>query len=391
MNIRDFIKSFWDITRHIVFARRAKVLFYYPQHFNRSAHGTNPFFDALLETCEKNGISYKLIEEPDWGTDKPRNPKALKGDTLYLLILVLRKMVRCLRPGKPFYLNEAIVARILNVLTFGRLLYSKYISISGSLNELFLALNPKGQVFEMQHGIVYHNIISFFEKDGRLKEAYKNPNLHFLFWGEGYRQSVIRGHETELAQRTHVVGYPVAVDKTPDSNVNDEDKVILISLQFTADWDMPMQMQVKQMLIECLEELRSSGRQVLLKQHPRYNNAIDISDIYQRFDFVRETHESLGKLICKTFLHVTYFSTTAFEFAAEGVPSFFMSNCNFSLERNLFYSEYGYPIFKEVKVGAVIAEMRQQSNYKAYSARVLKWYHSFYTSYKEVNFINYIH
>lgn len=390
MNIRDFIKSFWDITRHIVFARRAKVLFYYPQHFNRSAKGTNPFFDALLETCENNGISYKLIEEPDWGTDKPRNPKALKGDALYLLILLLRKMVRCLRPGKPFYLNETIVARILNVLTFGRLLYSKYISISGSLNELFLALNPKGQVFEMQHGIVYHNIISFFGKDGRLKEAYKNPNLHFLFWGEGYRQSVIRGHESELEHRTHVIGYPVKSDSAGIAPTHQE-KYIVFSLQFTADWDMPMLEQVKQMLIECLEQLRTTGTQVLLKHHPRYNNVIDIRDIYQRFDFVQETKESLPSLINKTLLHVTYFSTTAFEFAAEGVPTFFMSNRNFPLNNNLFYCEYGYPIYRENKIAYVVNELKQPNNFNAYSRIVLDWYQKYYSPYNEFFSINNIY
>ena len=382
MNIRDFIKSFWDITRHIVFARRAKVLFYYPQHFNRSAHGTNPFFDALLETCEKNGISYKLIEEPDWGTDKPRNPKALKGDTLYLLILVLRKMVRCLRPGKPFYLNEAIVARILNFLTFGRLLYSKYISISGSLNELFLALNPKGQVFEMQHGVVFAGKDAFFEPDGSLHPAYQNPNFHLLFWGEGYRQSVIRGHEEELEHRTHVVGYPVSMPVV-QKNSNDEGKIIFFSLQFTADWDMLMLERVKQMLVECLEEIRCTGLQVLLKHHPRYNNAIDISDIYRRFDFVKETTETLTSLINKVLLHVTYHSTTAFEFAEQGIPTFFLHSKDYEHDNNIFYKEYHYPLFFNKQIIDVIND----GSVHHCSSIVKNWHKRFYSSYQEKYFL----
>ncbi|MBR7028670.1 MAG: hypothetical protein IKI05_04615, partial [Bacteroidaceae bacterium] len=62
----DIFHSFFQIAFRIILARKVQVLFYYPQHFNRSAAGTNPFFDPLLQTCEEAGISYKLLEEPDW-------------------------------------------------------------------------------------------------------------------------------------------------------------------------------------------------------------------------------------------------------------------------------------------------------------------------------------
>ena len=58
--------------------RKPRVLFYYPQHFNRTDQGTNPFFDKLLETCDRHGVAYRLYEEPDRATDKPRNTKASK-------------------------------------------------------------------------------------------------------------------------------------------------------------------------------------------------------------------------------------------------------------------------------------------------------------------------
>ena len=87
---RDVILSFFELAKNIIFARKAKVLFFYPQHFNRSSEGTNPFFDPMLRACEEYGISYKLVEEQS-GTTHPRNPNAIKGDTLYWLIILYFK------------------------------------------------------------------------------------------------------------------------------------------------------------------------------------------------------------------------------------------------------------------------------------------------------------
>ena len=58
------------------FSRNKRVLFYYPQHFNRSANGTNPFFDPLIKICEKANIPYDVYEEPDPKTNRPHNIKA---------------------------------------------------------------------------------------------------------------------------------------------------------------------------------------------------------------------------------------------------------------------------------------------------------------------------
>ncbi len=67
------------------------LLFYYPQHFNRSDEYSNPFFDRMLDICDRHGISYDLIEEPDPATDKHRNPRARKGDVFFWTVTVIRK------------------------------------------------------------------------------------------------------------------------------------------------------------------------------------------------------------------------------------------------------------------------------------------------------------
>ena len=88
--LKNILISFFQIYSQIIFKKRVEVIFYYPQHFNRSKDGTNPYFDPLMKVCNENGIRYVVIEEPAGGTDKPHNSKTLRGDALLLTILILR-------------------------------------------------------------------------------------------------------------------------------------------------------------------------------------------------------------------------------------------------------------------------------------------------------------
>lgn len=387
--IKDIILSFFDITKNIIFARKAKVLFYYPQHFNRSAEGTNPFFDSMLQACEKNGIPYKLIEEPDGGTDKPRNKKAVKGDFLFWTIIVIRKVVGILFRQSDFYTNEKRVASVLNVITLGRLRYNTYITISGSMFHLLPNLKKSSKVYDMQHGILYKGHYVFFDQqhDRKLYPQFYPENLNWLFWGTGYRDGFVRGEETILTHKCYVVGYPMS----SNSQLNPlRYKEILVSLQFTADWDMVKLGNIKQMIILMLEELKGKGIKVLLKHHPRYNNVIDISDIYTQFDFVEETKESIKELLPKTLLQVTFNSTTAFEFAEVGIPSWFLSDETYPLSENLFYEEYKYPLYKDMNIAQVVERLQNPSNFQKDAKVVKDWYNKFYTTFNEQEFLKII-
>lgn len=390
--IKDIILSFFELTFKVILAPKVKVLFYYPQHFNRSTEGTNPFFNPLLETCERHGIIYKLIEEPDWRTDKPRNGKAIKGDWMYVVVLMLQKIIGWFHRNSAFVKNERIVARYLNILTFGRLRFPKYISISGSMEPLFLYLSKDSEVFEVQHGIDYSSKSSYFNY-GVLDEAYQDKRWHLLSFGEGYRDCVIRGHEEELSSRVHVIGCPLVLSSNNVSDIPDAKKDILFSLQFTHDWNPDILMAVKELLADTLERLSGSRRTVLLKHHPRYNSCISLDDIYSRFDFVKETHESLAKLQKHTLLHITLNSTTAFEFAAAGIPSYFMryENGNSVVpHQNLFYYEYKYPLFGDMSIEETLEFLSDIQNYKETASVVKKWYSLFYSVYNEETFLGLI-
>lgn len=399
--IKNLLFSFVDITKNILFAKKANVLFYYPQHFNRSANGTNPFFDPMLEACEKNGISYKLIEEPDDSTKNPHNKNAIKGDFLFLLICLLRKVAHTLHPQKDLYENEVYIARWLNILTFGKLRYVRYVTISGSMQTLFSQMNKSCKAMDIQHGILDNSNTGWFESKGKLRSCFYSDRIHWMLWGKGYEDCLIKDEQNIFKGKTHVVGYPMANDNDDDNDnltTNHEnltDKVILVSLQFTADWPMDKLENIKGMIITMLCELevlrlKVKGLRVVLKHHPRYNNIIDISDIFKQFDFVEETKEPLQELVNKTLLQVTFNSTTAFEFADYGIPSYFLGSKEYPQEENLFYAEFEYPLYAKMNISEIVERLQKGETYKEDAETVKEWYKRFYSPFDETEFLKLI-
>lgn len=386
--MNNIFSSFIDITRNIIFAKRVDVIFYYPQHFNRSAQGTNPFFDPLLCACDKAGISYKLIEEPDRGTDKPRNPKAIKGDFLYFLILSLRKILRLITRNPNFLAIEKQVARIIDTFSLYRFKAPYYVSISGSLNEFFLSLNPNGKVFEVQHGVIFAGKDSFFEPDGSLHPGYKNPRFNWLVWGQGYADSVMRGNVSIMKDRMFATGYPLALKDEFVPKSSFDDKLVLISVRFTTDFTQAELQQKKNNLSAFLDEMKDCGVKVLIKHHPRYNNVISLDDLFERHPFASVTNDSLPTLQNKIFLQVTTDSTTAFEYAETGILTFFYSNKDFMQKDNLFYKEYKYPLYFGMGIVDVINHLKEPENYRQDSITIRKWYDKFYTPFNEHEFLN---
>ncbi len=366
-----------------------KLLFYYPQHFNRSKNGTNPFFDKLLAICDVHGIDYDLYEEPDYGTDKPRNPRAKKADIFFWSVTVIRKIMSILFHKKSFYVRERYSARIFNLITFGKYIRPVYITISGSMFHFFAELNHNAPVYDLQHGVLGKFHPTFFDKNTlRLREEYYWKNLHFMFWGKGYRDCFIRGEEQVMVGRHHVVGYPIENSNITDNADHSSSRQIVVSLQFTHDVCMEELENMKSTLCRFLEETEFMGVKVLLKNHPRYNNCIEIADIFELFHHAELTDRRLEDLAPETLLHVTYFSTTGFEYAQYGVPTFFLPYGGKELKDTLYYDEYAYPLYLGMSAKAVINRLAEPKTYRKDASTVQKWYKDFYSLFDEKAFLN---
>ena len=371
------------------------VIFYYPRHFNRSADGTNPFFNPLIAVCERHGIPCRLLEEPDGGTDKPRNPKARPAGWLLWFVLICRKLLP-LRLWRSFAAREYFVGCLLDRLTFGQLRAATYATISNSMVGVLPGINPKAAVYDLQHGVIYSSHVGYFAPDGGLREGLRNPHIHFLVYGEGYRQCFLKNPKNRemLQGRVHIIGDVLAngAGTAPsEAPPSVEKRHVVFSLQFTRDWSAIQLSGLRKVLTDFLNDFgranESPCRRVFLKHHPRFNNALDLSDIAERYPFVKWTAKTTAELALEVCWHVTLTSTTAFEYAALGVPTCFIATPEFPQGETLFLREYGYP-GQPAGIGAALQMVEHEPGcYTKTCAEVRAWHRRFYSPFDEGLFL----
>ena len=132
---RSFLFFFSNLFVH----RKYDVVFYYPAHFNRDAEHGNPFFRPFYETCRHHGLSYVVFEEPVLYKRSNENPNAIPFDTVYLAVLVLRKLIPFSRFSS-FSGRDHFIASIVKPLFFLRFSFSNYVVLSNSMLAFFRGL-----------------------------------------------------------------------------------------------------------------------------------------------------------------------------------------------------------------------------------------------------------
>lgn len=386
LKLKNILISFFQIYSQIIFKKRVDVIFYYPQHFNRSKEGTNPYFDPLMKVCNENEIRYVVIEEPAGGTDKPHNSKTLRGDALLLTILIIRKLIRTILKYD-YIKQERIVAKIINIITFGKLKVKKYITISGSMEHLFCFINKNGKVYDIQHGIIYSKHQGYFYKDGKIRDELHISNLNFLVYGEGTYNAFFRNKDNIniLKDRVKIIGCPLenGVKENKKGGKN-----IFYSLQYTSDdlWDKN---EFTNLFIDSVKHINKYNFKVEYKHHPRFDYSVDLQKECNGYD-IRETKDRIDEIIKRTKLHITYFSTTAFEFAAHGVPTYFLISDIIPDGKIIFYDEYEYPLYMDNTIEEVLERLDNPKYSEEDSKIVKEWYNKFYTPFNKQAFYDII-
>lgn len=387
-NFSSLLKSFFKLGFYVCFSKKAQILFYYPHHFNRSVGGKNEYFEPWLRICKKNKISYLLMEEPALESNQPRNMNATPSDAFFYYILLFRKILTLL--GVSFWKKEKIMALILNVLTFNKFKVANYITISGNMQELFQCMNTKAKVFDMQHGIIYSSHSGYFDSNGKLRELLSNENLHFLVSGNGYKKCFNRYlNNDDIMHKIHVIGTSSKVENY--SNTGRDSKTILFSLQFVSENSMAALSNMKRIIWEAIAAIDTQKYQVLLKHHPRFNNDIDLTDLFLEFPGIKVTNVNFEHIVSDVFLHVTINSTTTFEYAEYGIPTYLLNpNEDLSCDTMFFYKEYGYPLYFRQSLENVLTHLEDKNSYLKDGERIENWYNEFYAPIDEIKFLNII-
>lgn len=374
--ILNVLCSFLQTIKYILLGKKLDVLLYYPQHFNRSSKGSNPYFDPIVEVCKENELKYLVMEEPDSRTSNPRAPQCMKADAFFWIVTIMRKLMRMIYKEKTSVETDVKIAHFFDVITSHKFRAKRYITISNSMINILAELNPEGVVYDYQHGIIFNGHPGYFAEKDNLASSYKNSNRRMMLWGTLYRQAFERALcKEDLDKKIKIVGYPIPASTA--GIVSQTREFIVISLQITSDSEVWYKHSVK-MLYECLEQLKESGYKVLLKHHPRFNNEVDLSDIVIKYPFVGFVSKPLVELVPQTLLHITWSSTTCFEYANYGVPTFFLVDEVLSHGTTIFYEQYHYPLYKEMSLLEVVAHVVDKQEYKEDCKIVKKWYDSAY-------------
>ena len=372
----DLISSILSLGKHILLGKCPDVIFYSCQNFNRSKKGTNPYFELIIDVCKENGVKYIVMEEPDSVTSNPRDPQCIKADVFWGIVIIMRKLMRLIYKGNTSVVIDEKVAHVLDVLTFHAFRAKRYITISNSMIDVLSELNPNGIVYDYQHGIIFNGHPGYFVEKDIFLPSYTRHNRRVMIWGTLYRcafDGVLS--KEELYKRVKIVGYPIQTSQLTIKQQNRE--CIVISLQITSDGEIWYKHSTK-MLYECLDQLDKLGRKVLLKHHPRFNNEVDLSDIIIKYPFVEFTSKPLVELVPLALFHITWSSTTSFEYANFSIPTFFLVDEMLPYGITIFYEQYHYPLYESMSLLEVVTRIADKQIYEEDCKIVKEWYDSAY-------------
>ena len=362
------------------FKNKYDVVFYYPQHFNRSSIGTNPFFDPIIKLCKEDKLNYILLEEPDKKTKFPRNKAAIKFDFLMYVIILLRKIFPLIFFDKTRCYDQ-LIGRILNPLTLYQFSSTIYITISNSMITVLSGFSKNSCVYDLQHGIIHDIHKGYFDDDGNLRNQLKNKNICFLLYGKGFADIFLKKGDfldDKNKNRVKVVGNVIENNNVNNNHSTIKNKIVY-TLQINGDLskkDLNLEKKELDNFIKSNEEIFLKNKiSLLLKHHPRFDNVIELDDIISGYSFVSITTCSISNLVPIVFLHITKSSTTIFDFSVYGIPSFIIPN-DFGLK--IFNNIFNYPLASMNLKELIEVYFYSHKKYIKYSNEIKKWEKFFY-------------
>ena len=358
------------------------VIFYYPAHFNRNSDGSNPFFQPFFDLCRKNNISYIAIEEPVLFSTYRTNKESIPFDFVFVFILLLRKIIPLDSFGS-FSEREWYIAKLLKPFFFKKLSFNNYIVLSNSMLAFFRGLDKNASLYDYQHGII-HSLHPGYLKNGHPTEHIKINNVHLLLYGKGFLD-VLLDHDKGgyYKNHAHVVGI---TDNAHEQERKELQKTnILFALQLLNGED---HFDIKQydFLLDFFKENRSffieNRVNIIFKEHPRYQNNIDMSELYD-LPFAVKCEETLEDALEKCFINMTLFSTCIFDAAQKSIPTILWKN-SFFPTMEVYKNDYNYPLGVDDK-NEILKHIQNYLNdeqlYIQNSNMVFKWYKKFYSGF----------
>ena len=316
------LRSFYYALLYSFVRKEVDVVFYYPHHFNR-VEGENYFFKNLVKACQEKGLSYLLLEEPDYNSNMKRSHKAISFDFIFVLLMFLRKF--CFKKLS-FSDKEFKIVSYLKIFFFKSLNAKNVITISQSKIHFLKAFFPKSKLFDLQHGIIHSKNQNYISNNNASKNITDN-NVNFLLFGHKYYDILSKSDNSGYYNKNaHVIGVLSDSSKINHYYFN---KKIVVTLQITSDHS---QEENKSIIAELYDIINSNQDffvqnkiDFYIKHHPRCNHEVSVQQLLD-FDFVSLTDESIAECAKTCSLHITNYSTCTMDFAPFGIPTIFLES-----------------------------------------------------------------
>lgn len=330
-----------------------RVYFVQPKNFNRTDKRTNPFFDPVIDVCEENNIEYKIYNPGR--KSKIGYPRSRVRDSRHLRRFVsffAKYFGRFIQSGEEYDIDK-MAGRIWNVLTFGRDRADIYITVATELYGALPGINPNARVVDIMHGIFCPGHWVYLEEDGSISKFLKKAKEREVWvTGAGYRDLFLRrGNEVEwVSQHIKVIG-DIFGHTTRQGNFmnNNESTQMLITLQLTNGCTFEENKFRYERVVSFLKEHSANGlwrgNPILVKHHPRYNGCYDIAPMVKQFPKLKFISDSLNDIAKQVSINITVDSTSAFDMAAYGIPTYFLYEKNDKKTRGIWDETFEYPYF----------------------------------------------
>ena len=348
----SFFRSFQFIG--ILFSKKkTDVLIYYPQHFNSESN--SPFIlTQIINTLKENNISYLLVEEPNL-KHKIRNSSAIPVDVFWMTVILLRKCFY----SRDYHTVDNKIGYFFSKYMVNHQ-FANIITISQSFQSILRGMFPNSDLYDYQHGLISRQYYGYI--DGKcLSQDLISNQCKLLLYGSSVRQKLLHlKHGSYLKDNSFVVGSPYKSHRLSHQLFNHS---ILFTLQFTSSHTEQENRLFLKKTIHFFEEIEQSDLDVkfYVKMHPRFENCIDDSPIYN-FNFVTKAPDSLNDCFKLCTLHMTEYSSVVFDALMQGIPTVLTG---FSEHLNIFVDEYHFPQITNKPLLERIKELEVQAFYQS--------------------------
>ena len=346
--------------------KKTDVLIYYPQHLNTSS--THPFIlHQIIQALEQQNKSYALVEEPSM-MHEIRNKKAIPADIFWGIVIIARKFFR----GQDYHLIDKKIGRFFSF--FVKHQFTNIITVTQSFQSILRSIFPNSQLFDYQHGLISPKYAGYIDGN-RISRTLVSNKCKVLLYGEEFQKKLAQHKQGDyIINNSSVIGSPYMSYRTPKEKFNNS---ILYSLQFTRSHSNTTNHYFLDKTINFFKQIESSSLNVsiYLKEHPRFENCIDISELYT-FKFVKKAPDHLPTCFKSCTLHLTEYSSVVFDALVHGVPTILSM---FSNQLNIFVDEYDFPQPSNTQLVERLIQMTDKSYFQNMSQQQINWSKELYS------------